>query len=670
MAFFGWTPSKTDVARVATDGERSLHFPAYSPSLTKVKVLEGACASCSKETTHNVCKLLGVAIPQGESRFERLPAANKLSVADINKLQTALAIMRHAGHGMIGNDVVYNAGSGGDNATQTETYEITAVSGNTLTLLGANPKRLQMNEAVLNPNWPMLAPDSYRPPGLTDTEWDDSPGNTPAGTPPFFDGMGWAQYISTPRAYAMPVGASVEYQSPSALSGKNNPVITKIYPPASDSLTGVTFDVDVSIDADSAMEPIDANDPPSPDKYYCKVRMELLFPCRWLHVTAPVEVAFTRREAVEFTTDAIHDLLDTDGDPTRVLWPGMIPDAITIQLFNGATAGPMVNALDVYSSAPRLVTTDSGATSWSTKLDLRGLGIGTTYTKAVVTFHPEALTGDTWRMQFAGGCAHSYQEHSGSYEHDSGYRCAQVESTGFADYQGAQCWKPGSCSRFALGDAVEYFGTAGFLPDDGASLDFWCGVWNRSDWLLRQLVAGVSSPAASAFRLEHRATSGPSILTLLGHFVQSVPVQTKVATVAPWLAPVWGQRVTWDDSGDAGQAVAFGAFLMSGNDYSGVGGDDLRQDVTSTARLGSLASEVTGWQTKTDPLGTSLPSRLAALAFKQTGGTNPYTYTFGGAGFGRANNRWTDADMAITSVDLTEIGDPVTAAFVRARFPA
>lgn len=616
MAFTDWAPAKTDVGRVATDGERSLHFPAYSPSLTKVKVLEGACSGCTKEVTHNICKMLGVNVPHGESRYERLPAANKLAVSDVNKIQSALAVLAHAGHGQIGNDVDYNV-SGGGNASQTWTYEITAASGNTLTIKGDNPKRLS----------------------------------------------------SGGQTFAMAVGWTVEYASPSALSGKNNPMITKIYPPASTDLEDVTFDIDVSIGCGSAMEPIDANDPPGDGKYYCTIRGEATTTAKWWHFTAPVETAFTNRQAVEFTTDAVHNLLDTGGNATRVLWPGMIANAVVIQLFNGATAGPYVNPLEEYMGAPRLVTTDSGPTSWATTLDLRGLGIGTTYTKAVVSFCPEARSADTWRVQFAGACAHSYAEASGSYAHASGYRCAAVESTGFADYQGAQCWKPGSCSHFALGDRVESYGTSFFLPDDGADPSFWSGLWHRADWLLRQVTPNVSTPPATAFVLERKSGGGPSVNSLVGGFVNSVPTMSGVASIEPYHSPVFGRRVTWTDGdGNQHQQIVTGAFVARGLDFSGDDGPDLTSDASTAPELGAFPTEATGWQTKTDPLGSSLSAGLATLPYRLTGGLQPYQYNHGGPSFAKANERWTAADMAITSVDLTEDGDATLATFVRARF--
>ncbi len=617
MAMFGGWSAKSDVARVATDGERSLHWPAWSPSLTKKKVIEGACAGCSKEATHNVCKLLGFDVPHGEGRGDRLPAANKLRVADVNRIQSGLAVLAHAGHGQVESNVVF-ATSAGQNASQSWTYEITAVPGaKRLTLKGPNPGRLVSGDVVCS----------------------------------------------------MPVGAEVVYASPSALSGKNRPMITKIHPPASEDSDDVTFDVEVSIGCGSAREPIDLANPPVDGKYYCDVRFELLMGAHWLHVVAAKETAFTRRVGVEFTTDAVHELLDTDGNSTRVLWPGMLEGAITAQLFNGATAGPMVDVLEVYDGAPRLVTVDTGARAWETTLDLRGLGIGTTYTKAVVTFHPEATASDTWRLAFAGSCAHSYVEASGSYAHDGDHRCAVVDSTGFATYRGEWCWKPGSCDGFALGDKVGYFGAADFLPDDGANVAWWSGIWHRADWLLRQKVAWVSTPLGTAYVLERKPGGGPSVFSLLGGFVQSVPSLTGVATVEPWAGPVWGQRVTWTDGdGHEHQRIVPGAFVAQGMDLSADGGPDLRSDASTDPEMGGLPTEVAGWLTKTDGLGGALPDGLAALPYRLTGGMQPYAYQHNGGAFGRASSRWTSADMAITSIDLTEPGDASLAAWVRGRF--
>lgn len=657
---------KVGVGRYATPGKRSL--TANPTDLDTVDIIEHGCSGCAMAATHLVTKHCALVVPHGEAHGQRIPAENTVRAADLNRLQTARHRLAYAAHGYIGNDVIYNAAGGGatdgaDNASQSLTYEVLAASGQTLTLKGSNPKRVVFNRSVLNPNYGTgePAPDTMRPPGLTDEQWDDSAGNTPAETPPFFDGMAWARFIQQPVAMRLPVGCGVEFDDRSVLSRKCKPMVTLIHPPASDDPDDVTFTVEVDQDVGNAREPFDLADPPPDGKYFASLRWEALYPANWRHFVDYPETVFTRRD-VTLATGAIHELRNTAGESTRVLFPGMLvggDGGFVCHL--GVRVVDVRNEFSPVTGLARLRTVEDGD-GWVTTLDLRGLE--TEAPAARVIYYPEAVAGDGFRLPFQATCSNAFPDES--YAQDEGWCCGSPESAGFATFRKI-CWRPNECDGFAVGDRTAHWrsdsGPEIYLPHRQGDDDWWNEMWAGVGWAFEQTSIDPFDGV-----LKQRG-GGFSIASLMGRFIVEAPIVPAVLSKELWHKGGWGERIEWTDTdGNERQRVLLGPFCRQGIDESETGGPETLFDPAADRdHPGTMSGFLPGWTTRDDALATQTPSELAEYP-AGVGGAVVGSLTVAPGSFGRNNMLLDDVDGAVVSCSLEEV-DAELDAYLMARFP-
>src|SRR5690606_25801529 len=325
--------SKVNAAQETTSGRKMHTIPATSPTLTNTSAILPSCSGCAQETAHDVCRAIRYAVPWNESRYERVTQSGRPDRAEFNRLQSALSILGHIGNGLIGDEILFNAGAA-NNGSQLVVSEMVSASGTTLTLKGPNPKRIPIGISRLNPNWPL----------------DDDPIN---GTP---------NRIQTDTVYiALPVGAEVQFLAPSVLSGKLRPWIKSIAVPASTSLNDVTFSVTLSASASNADTPYDDGVVDDDHVYKCRVRFEAALPATWANVQSPRERAW--HKVTQVISSATKDeLLDKEAGRTRILWPEMSSSVNLLEAvvcFNDSSE-LVLDPFEEIGGNPRLVTVQSG----------------------------------------------------------------------------------------------------------------------------------------------------------------------------------------------------------------------------------------------------------------------------------------------------------------------
>jgi hypothetical protein len=613
--------SKVDAAQAATSGRKMHTIPATSPALSNSSDIIPPCVGCAQEGAHDVCRAIAYDVPWNEHRYERVTQSGRPDRAEFNRLQSALFILGHIGNGVIGDEILFNAGAA-NNGSQFVEYEIVSASGTTQVWRGPNPKRIGIGVSRINPNWP----------------FDDDP---ITGDP--------ARIQTDTIHIALPVGSEVEFLAPSVLRGKVRPWIKSISVPGSSALNDVTFSVTLSSSATNADVPYDDGVVDADHVYRCRVRFELAQPATWANVQSPRERAWTKRTQV--LTSAANTALTNGTGNTRILWPDM---GVNVQLFtakvvlNDATEY-ILNPFETVGGNPRLVTTQSGG-GWTTTFNVSDLTFGANpedVDEVQVTFFHQAVDGTGLFVHHTSQCANSQREISGSYVHDSGHRCMAVDSSGFGNYQ-RECWQPGGCDRFSLGDSVSNYGPLpALLVSDYGSANWWSAFWHRESWVLEQLFAGDSRNFDLARPLGNR---GPSIASLCGAWLNQVP-DGKFARRIPWFAPVWGRRHTWTDDGDQFQMLVHGAFFEEGFI------DDAIRFWNASGNPGSgvIASEVTGWDTKVNATGDSMRATLRNLPWRYTGGVNLYTYSHSGDSLGLTNIRQTGSETFITNANMTVV---------------
>ncbi|TXH08434.1 MAG: hypothetical protein E6R03_18220 [Hyphomicrobiaceae bacterium] len=625
--FFGMDIAKEGVARRDVDGSRSIAMPVTG--LSECLILHEGCRDCTKRKLHNVALAIGVEIPLGENRYARVDGNSRATIAEVNRVQSGYFALQNLSQGYVGDGTPFNAGAAADNGSQGQAYQIVGVSngGRRLTLRtqaagGANPKKVIVGTSRINPEWPLPDPETGEP----------------------------QRIITSQVPICLPVGAQVEFQYPSVLFNKRCPVITKVYPPASiDEEAVVDFDVEVSASCEAAMEPWDLSLPAVEGKYYCKVRFEALRPAKWLNIQAPVETQFAPH-SMELNTEAAWALKDSAGNDTRVLWPDMGNGAWGIGEGFGSSpfrcflvgVGTSVE-LSRAECMTRLATVDTG-TGWRTTFNTVGLGIPGTYSKALVRYFAEAVEGDEFRVPFAGSCANAQVDPSGSYIHDGGRRCVRVDSSGYESFR-AVCWKPGSCDGFALGDmTVGYGAEQKMRVDDFGSEAIWGGLWHRSDWILKQSIAGVFH-----YTIDRPSESGPSAESLIGGWADEVP-GGKFERVRPFWLPNWGivLRMT-DEDGNERVRLESGAFFLKPDDFTDLGGPDNRWVAGTVPRAGCLPQLVDGWTSRTWSNGLPRSEGFEFFPYRGTGRCDVSgEYGFGAGTMAVEGTRYDVAECHVT----------------------
>jgi hypothetical protein len=588
------TALKTNAPRKAEQGQRMWCVPT---GLSTTVENPRGCAGCSQNATHNIAEslLVNVPIDQSGGRYGMIPVTERQDVPNMNRIQSALFLWHYYLYGYFGAPLIFNAGPAGDNADQAFAYEIRGVGSGYIVLYGKNPKRLVTGASRVNPEWPLPDPVTGSP----------------------------ARLIWESDASAMQIaGASVEFQYPSVLYGKFNPLISSIVAPDSEA-DDVEFTAYLGgADTSNVMVPYDATFPPADGIYRCLIRSEILRPQAFKDYQAPKETQFSPRR-MTFNSPGVYGLTASDDNGCRVILPGMATDAVVIQF--------SPSGLILRNPSGIVATTYAG--TYSTTIDLTGFDFET----AVVDYWAESTAPEDnarQRVIWQGQCSKSRIDYSTSHDHGAGpQHCGETSSTGFqSDLYHQNCWLPGRCSGFSLADeSLSTMDDANFLGT----------LWTRSSWIISQGVPGISN--SRNFTLIQKG--GASIQLFTGGFSQSVPSgffedRDELNTQA------LGKRVIYtDEDGGQRQTLEFGAFYAQPyriNDSEGNALVAYEPDAFDDFRLGNIALGVSGWT-------ASKPSITRGFPWKYCGQTNLYSFDSGGSG--TQVNSPVDSEAYIVAID-------------------
>jgi hypothetical protein len=288
MAFAGLDKTNADTPRRTEEGRKNISLT--NPGTTEHPIRPAGCVGCANESAHGVCQWLAYEIPVGNTRNQYVDSDSAITLAKLNELQNAVFLAHSSIHGGAITNAPYNAGTGatGNNASFALLYEITSASGSTLSLRGANPKRILAGSTIPDPEW--------------------------------IPGSGDPRLVTNTFNTSLIAGAVVEFLAPSSLTGKIKPLIKRINVPASDTLDDVTFSVVCTAPIGAATEHLDAAY--RANAYYCRIHWELNLPQVWLDLQAYKEAQWT---VASVTVDApgIVTLKNGLGSDTPVIYPSM-----------------------------------------------------------------------------------------------------------------------------------------------------------------------------------------------------------------------------------------------------------------------------------------------------------------------------------------------------------
>lgn len=568
--------------------------PSYA-SEDSVSVRNPAgCGGCSHRAAHNIAERLLQVTPFGAPRYSLIPLEERQDTESMHRIGAALFLWSYTLWGYIGNSTPYNAGEAGDNASQFQVYQITGAGEDSLTLRGRNPKSLMFGASRLNPEWPLPDPETGE---LGRLVWTNRPGVMP------------------------PCAASVEFVYPSCLCEGIIPLVIRVECD-SDEIDDVTFTLHFAPGTNlmMAMEPFDLAYPPGAEGYRCVVRFEFLQPQIYRDYQAPDETTFSPVRRV-LTGAVVHELLDSEDQSTRVLFPSMAPGVFTFTLM------PDNVAVDLTT---RLIT-NKVAGGYETLLNLTGL----TFDKAIVNYYAESTASDTMRVPVPGQCSKSRLDPTGSYIHGDTQHCGDTDSSGFQDeLYHERCWLPGKCDGFSLQD--ESTMTMG----DHALLG---SLWHRAGWVLEQQIEGYS--ATWNFRLYNRG--GASIEGFAGSFCDQVsggkfPRRTEL------FQRTMGKRLVYEtEDGDQKHTTLHGAFYLSSYQWGTSSYNPDASDIAG-AQIGIVAERVEDWE-------DDKPEGLNGFPHRYVGGTNVYSYqSWSGDSLARVNTSC-PSESYVVAVSMTEV---------------
>jgi hypothetical protein len=579
MTFVTLPPAKTSVAPRTAAGARGVRFPATG--LTEVPVLMPGTVGTGTEPP---VVDYAVEIPHGEHRHERVPADNRLSAREHHMMFGALHLTWQAVNGVILLSR-WNAGTGPNNISQFLTYEIVGTSGRRMQLRGRHPGRVVFGNAIDNPEWPGIDPETMEP---------------------------LPKWITVPEFGSLPAGAQVIFAPESSLAdGGPMPMITKVEAPTSaGDLDDCTFWVVCSCDVGQARQPLDLKYPPGDGKYWCSVYWYFTAPEPLPNYQETIETQWTRR-TVDYAPEDLDgedrlELLDSAGGSCRVLWPGMPwPEELLRVELRTASGSTLLDATG------RLATVDTG-TGWETRLSLAGHTAGLVSVR--VTYWPEAVAGDTARWPYYGACVNSQVDWTGGYVHAGGRLCRNVECSKFAagGFR-AHCWDP-TASGFGIGNGEVSWGSITFgatSPADGGWVSRW---WEDNAVTIVQVME-----STDAYFLER--TGGPSLGELCGGFALRVP-RGKFTYRDSWHGPAFGQLVSAEDEGgNVSLSLKYGLFAAAE-----------AQDLASrTPTAGLMPTLVDGWTGREGDDGEALQDDLAVYPVGHIGRCHLYNLTHGGS---------------------------------------
>lgn len=538
-----WDEPREDAPRATTPGRRMwcVPDPPLAGAATEPINPEG-CVGCHLRETHDVAERMRWTVPPNVDRYSTIPRVQRPDVDDMHRLQSALALIGYVHHGFPGDELRWNAGEAGDNASQRIGFRVVSASSSEVRLFGPNPRKWLFGRTRLNPSWPLPDPQT---------------GQT-------------SRIISQGvELAAPPCAVAFEPLPPSCLAGKVRVLVSEFNLEGVGDGDEVEFGVrlggfsasNVTAHRDAAFQ--------SGFQAFVFLRMEALRPSHWKDYQAPPERVFTELEAL-LETASEHELLDMQNESTRILWPGMAADVFGIEWDPDPPEG--------FVLAERLATVRDGS-GWKTTLDLTGLDMEGR--DATVTYWAEWRAGSNpipgRATRVMGACVHSKTDPTGSYEHQSGRYCARSQNaSGFAEGRyHAECWLPGAgCDRFQLLDESPQ--TMG----DGAHLS---ALHTRANWHVLQTVGGLVH-----FTFRKGARDGPSIMSLAGGFAAEVYEGTFPA-VFEFGGSLLGERVTWTDAaGNHHQQLVHGAWWQRPYDFSSLDGPSYAFDATEEPDGGTV----------------------------------------------------------------------------------
>lgn len=470
-----WTtfPERSGSDFSAVEGRRNLRAPDVVDTELLWFRLPG-CAGCARGEAHDPCHGWGVAPDPARQRWEHVAAGYRLDEEFLLAVSRAAWLLGYIQDGYPHN-LAWNYGEAG-NVEQAEVYEIKGVSGATLTLSGANPKRLSRNVATLNPDWPSTA----------------------------------GRLVYSAEYFALPVGAACAFLAPSCYAEKGyEPYVARVNYPESDDAT-VEFTVELSASAANCLEPADEKFPSGDGKYYVRIYWNQDAKDAWPNWQANRGAVWTRN-TLRVAEPGVVSLTSRSGGAARVMWPDMQERALLVYYVDGV--GRRVE-LEESAVLARLETEQAGEGAWATTLDLSDIE-GTDFE---IYYRPEAESADDPDLTaLAGQCANAQRDHAA----DGEWFCARPDSSGAGDFA-AGCWQPG-CDGFCLGDERAGYrgGAMADAPSEARFCKWFDGLFHRGDWYIEQLIPGVGLPMN--YRVGRPAGGGPSLGGILGGFADSCP---------------------------------------------------------------------------------------------------------------------------------------------------
>lgn len=584
------SPWRTD------SGERWSNFPVTG--LDEYKRINAGCSGCPKRETHNACEEIAISVPFGETRHQRVPYANRITIDTWKTLHGALWLAGYIHQPYDDGSLIFNAGAA-NNASQSKRFEIRGVSGSTLTLYGENPRRLVITVSSPNPDWPAEG----------------------------------GRLTTSQIEVGLPPGAMVKFLPPSVLESKLRPHIVSVNAPDSDA-DEVEFSIELSCAVSNATQPLDAAFPAP--TYYVEIYWPELLGFGFERIEPQGEAQFSTREMTFTRAEAEAgdlELLDANGDPTRIIYPSLRDTAAIVST---RAEGEDWVLIDVENAD---FETTQGASAWSTVYKPEAAIATGDWDEIRIQFFAESTSDNVYREQWQGHCANDQLAPDG-HAHDDGRRCTRVTSTQFDTYR-AGCWQP-DCDGFSLGVGQNTIGAVSRRPADLADPKHYSTrVWTREGLILVQGVVGAAGPGN--FSVSLPSGGGPSLASLVGGWSRGVPGGL-FASKDPVYGPAFGQRVVTESDGNYDQELRFGLFAAeptAADPY--VAGTDPTD--------GALPALVTGWKSATAADGGSRPSELRHLPPYPVGTCHLYNWTGAGAGLRDYNYMQTDCELIVAAID-------------------
>lgn len=466
---------------------------------------------------------LGCIVPYGKTRHQHIDADNLILHSDIWSLHTRLWMHHYMIHGLLETGL-YNLGPA-SNGYEVVSYQVNSVSGTTANLTGPDPRRIVKNVPRENPNWPLAAPDDWKPDSYDETQWD---------------AVKTARLIPTFIEFKLPVGSEFKMAFPSIMHSRALAMVVSIDYPTGDYAEEQTFDVELSQDMASALDPYDANNPPT-DGYYCGIRFYL--PSYWFaNAQEPVEQQFALREIMVAKPDmsSSYELLDSQGSSTRVLLPSMGGEIRIKYKLVGEDDLLDYGAFDEEDiSFP-----DDGSTVY----DMSDLDAISNLQYVLIRYLPQANAQDTWIFNAAGTCANDQYVHSEDTRRCMAIGCGKFQEGG---YEPGGCWINDDADEFTLTEPA-------LAIHDARSIAWISRLWNRRSFYLRQTAVGQNG--ALNYKYERPAFNGHSFAELMGNYVDELPVESTTPSTEPAFRANLGIYNEVEDDGNTNIALELGIY--------------------------------------------------------------------------------------------------------------